>query len=453
MHPLIVRRAVYPLLEWKSGGRVRQYLADLEQSQWWVPERIRTQQWSGLETLLRHAHAHVPYYRALFDRCGIHPADVRSLEDFKQIPLLTKDVVRDQGHALRAGNIAGPFVERRTSGSTGIPLSVHVLPHTRDRWIAAFHRMLRWWGLDVGLRQIRLVNLHGKSRMTLLKQYWLMNQGEYSVFDMQESSLARLYDQLVRSRCEILSGYPSALTHFAVYVAARHHGPPLHLRAVQTTAEMLYPDMRALLERVFACPVIDEYGSSECGSLAGTCPSGSLHIAAENVLIEFEPAAAHENGGSRWELIVTDLHNLSMPMLRYRIGDLGAPGNPCPCGRGLPVLRMLAGRTEDLVTLPDGRKIDGAIFDSAVEALIGRGVPVRQFRAVQHALDDVEILVATDAPGHHALQELGVDIQRVLGSRVHVVVKPVDHIPAEPTGKLRRFVSRITSSADGRDAR
>jgi hypothetical protein len=113
---------------------------------------------------------------------------------------------------------------------------------------------------------------------------------------------------------------------------------------------------------------------------------------------------------------------------------------------------MLAGRTEDLVTLPDGRKIDGAIFDSAVEAMVGRGVPVRQFRAIQHGPDNIEVLVATDARGHQALHELGLDIQRALGARVHVAVTPVDHIPVEPTGKLRRFVSRVMASSGSPDA-
>jgi phenylacetate-CoA ligase len=277
-----------------------------------------------------------------------------------------------------------------------------------------------------------------------------MNHGEYSVFRLDEGALERLYRQALRSRCEVLFGYPSALTHFAQYVAARGGGERLRLKAVSTTAELLYPDQRALLHRVFQCPVIDEYGASECGYLAGECPAGSRHITAENALIEFSPV---EDGAGLAELIVTDLTNLAMPLIRYRIGDLGTAGPPCPCGRGLPVLRLGVGRTEDLVTLPDGRKIDGAVFGDAVERLAAAGVPVKQFRAVQHRADDIEILVATDQSSHPALAVLSSEIQRRLGAPVSVRVRAVDRIPVERTGKLRRFISFVGSDRPGAPVR
>ncbi len=442
MHPLIARRVVHPFLQWKSGGRVHEYLRQLEHSQWFAPAELRALQAARLRTLLEHAYRSVPYYRQVFTERGLHPRDVRGPEDLPALPVLSKAVIRDNPAALRAENARGPFVERRTSGSTGIPLAVFVFPHTRDAWVAATLRTRRWWGIDVGTRQITLINPHGKSRWTLLKQYWLMNHGEHSVFRLDVEALERLHGQLRRSRCEVLLGYPSALTHFAQYMLSRHGEAAVRLKAVCTTAEMLYADQRALLQRAFGCPVVNEYGSSETGYLAGECPAGSLHIALENAVIEFAPTA---DGAGEAELLVTDLGNFAMPLLRYRIGDLGALGADCTCGRGLPVLQLVAGRTEDLVTLPDGRKADGSIFGVAVEHLVAQGVPVKQFRALQHRLDYIEVLVATDQPNHPALRQLPARLREELHPRLTVTVTPVDRIPVEPTGKLRRFVSLLAS--------
>jgi len=446
MHPMIARRVVHPLLQWKSGGRVREYLHQLEHSQWYTPAELEALQAARLRTLLDHAYRSVPYYRRAFTERGLHPSDVRGPQDLTALPVLSKAVIRDDPAALRAEGARGPFVERRTSGSTGIPLAVYVHPHTRDAWAAAAMRTRRWWGVDVGTRQITLINPHGKSRWTLLKQYWLMNHGEYSVFRLDEGALERLRRELRRSRYEVLLGYPSALTYFAQYVLSRHGEGAVRLKAVCATAEMLYPDQRALLQRAFGCPVVNEYGSSETGYLAGECPAGSLHSAVENAVIEFAPTGG---GAGEAELLVTDLGNFAMPLIRYRVGDRGAIGADCACGRSLPVLQLVAGRTEDLVTLPDGRKTDGSIFSVAVERLVAQGVPVKQFRALQHRPDYIEVLVATDQPDHPALRQLSARIQKLLHPSVAVVVSPVDRIPVESTGKLRRFVSLLATEDAG----
>ncbi|MGH2453010.1 MAG: phenylacetate--CoA ligase family protein [bacterium] len=424
---------------------MRPLLAELERSQYFPPERLRAEQWTRLARLLEHAYTHAPYYREQFKRQGLHPRDLRALDDLSALPPLTKETVRDCPGDLLADDVTGPLVERRTSGSTGIPLVVSVYPHTRNAWSAAARRGHRWWGVDLGSRQIKLINPRGKSRRTKLKQQWLMNRAEYSVFELDEPTLERLYREAVRFRCEVLAGYPSALTHFAHYAAERGLRQ-LRLRAIFSTAEVLYPDQRALLEQTFGCPVINEYGASECGFLAGECREGRLHITAENAVIEFEPLDGGD--GEARGLLITDLTNTAMPLIRYRVGDLGAPGEPCPCGRGLPVLDLRVGRTEDLVTLPDGRKVDGAIFGETVEALITRGAAIKQFRAIQHDRGHIEVLVATGDSDGRVAEDLTERLQAVLGRGMTITVRAVERIPVEPTGKLRRFVSHL----DGRSS-
>lgn len=443
MHPVIARRVIFPLMQWKDGGQTGPLLKALERSEGLSLDALLVLQRERLTRLLDHAYRRAPYYRELFHQHGLRPSDVSRLEDLDRLPVLPKETVRDRGPSLMAEGAGERLIERRTSGSTGIPLVVYVAPATRDAWGAAARRTQRWWGLQIGMRRIKLINPRGKATRTLRRQEWLMNHAEHSVFELDEPSLERLYQRAVRFRCEILGGYPSALVYFAQYVATRGAGR-LALRAIATTAEVLFPDQQQLLERVFGCPVINEYGSSECGFLAGTCPSGSLHIAAENAVVEFVPVAG-DQGGEACELIVTDLTNTAMPLIRYRIGDLGAPGDPCACGRALPVLRLRVGRTEDLVTLPDGRKVDGAVFGQAVEELVERGVLVKQFRAIQHTLDHVEVLIALDGADPAVPDQLAGRLRELLGARLTITVRPVPHIPVERSGKLRRFVSLVNA--------
>ncbi len=444
MHPALARRVVYPLLQWKGQGQVLPLLAELERSQWHGREELAELQWVKLAALLHHAYRHVPYYRALFQARDLHPRDLVGLEDYARLPALRKETVRDRRRELTAEGARGPIVERRTSGSTGIPLAVAVSPRARDAWTAAALRARRWWGVQLGARQLSLIHPHGKARGTLTRQALLMNHTEQSVFHLEERTLARLDRQLRRGRYDVLVGYPSALGRVAQLLAERGVVGGVRLRAVLTTAEVLHPDQRALLERVFGCPVINSYGTAESDHMAVECPEGRMHIAAENVLIEISQRGADNGERPPGELLITDLNNHVMPLLRYRIGDLGELGPACPCGRSLPVLRLREGRTEDLLILPDGRTMDGAIFDAAVEDLIRLGVGVRQFRAVQHAPDHIEVLVATPDRDHQALPGLADRLQAMLGTRLRVVVRPVDLIPVDPTGKLRRFISLLS---------
>src|SRR3990172_3208075 len=182
------------------------------------------------------------------------------------------------------------------------------------------------------------------------------------------------------------------------------------------------------MARAFGCPVVDEYGSAENGLIAVECPEGRLHIVAENVYLEYRPVSPQ--GGEISEILVTNLRNGAMPFIRYAIGDLGGPvAAPCPCGRGLPLLGLAGGRTADVVVLPDGRFVDST-------ALV---------RAMEH-LPRFAVLLAAEH-GEGMAEVVRRDFHRILGFPASVDVRLVDEIPPEPTGKLRRFVSRLVHPA------
>ncbi len=441
-HPWLVRHVTYPLWQRRHGGTVLPTLARLERTQWLPPVELETLQVSRLRPLLTHAYAHSPFYKDAFSSAGVGPQDIQTLADLRHLPVLEKADLRDHcGSLVTNGSPLCTLVKRQTSGSTGIPVVLWAGPRARDAWVAAGFRLLRWWDVNIGDRRLTLISRHNLTRRGWLKQYAFANVLEYSAMDLSEAALARVYDRLTRGSVRLLMGYPSSLAYLAQYVISSGGARRLTLRAVVTTGEVLHGDQRVLLRRAFRCPVVDEYGSSETGHIAGECPQGRMHIAAENVVVECERS-------DPGELLITDLTNVAMPLIRYRIGDLGALGEPCPCGRGLPVLHLRVGRTADLVVLPGGRRMDFSVFAGVFEDVAARGIPLRQYRVIQHAVDHFEVLLAGPARLSGAEDLVRQRIQLALQARVNVAVRVVADIPPDPTGKRRRFISQDAGPAE-----
>jgi len=438
MHPALVRHIVKPLLNRIDRRQATGPFLALEQSQWFSPEAIRDLQWAKLRALLRHAYADVPYYREVFHRLGAAPEDFRRPEDLKGFPTLTKLIVRDRGQDLLADR-PERLLRRVTSGSTGIPLQTYIDRSCQDWWLAAERRRRRWWGIDIGTREAKLIT-HHQSRKRFLASYLLLNEASYFSGDLSEAGLRRVTRQLVRFRPASLRGRPSVLAYYAQFLL--DHFPAaarLRLKAVSCTAELLYPDQRAVVREAFRCPVVNEYGSTENELLAVECPHGRMHIMAENHLLEYRSLSSGEAGIT--EILVTDLNNYGMPFIRYELGDLGSPlDERCPCGRGLPLLNLRGGRTADLAITPGG-VLDPAVFARIFEAIgLGR---VRRFQVIQETLDRFTLLIAGEGAAV-PVEEITNRFRRVLGSRTFLEIRVVPAIADEPSGKLRRFVSRVS---------
>jgi phenylacetate-CoA ligase len=438
MHPALVRHIVKPLLNRIDGRQATGPFLALEQSQWFSPEAIHDLQWTKLRALLRHVYTSVPYYREVFHRLGASPEDIQRPEDLKGFPTLTKQIVRDRGQDLVA---EGPLrlLRRVTSGSTGIPLQTYIDRGCQDWWLAAERRRRRWWGIDIGTREAKLITSH-LSRKRFLACYLLLNEASYFCGDLSEAGLRRLTRQLIRFRPASLRGRPSVLAYYGQFLL--DHVPvgagPMP-KVVSCTAELMYPDQRAVMREAFRCPVVNEYGSTENELLAVECPQGRMHIMAENHLLEYRPVSGGDAGIT--EILVTDLNNYGMPFIRYELGDVGSPlDDRCPCGRGLPLLDLRGGRTADLAITPGG-VLDPGVFARIFEAVgIGR---VRRFQVIQEALDRFTLLIAGDG-GAVPVEEITHRFRRVLGPGAFLEIRIVVEIPDEPSGKLRRFVSRLT---------
>ena len=239
---------------------------------------------------------------------------------------------------------------------------------------------------------------------------------------------------LQRERPNYLLIYPSALRALLIYCRDRRITFP-DLRQVRTLSEPLSEELHQLCRDTWGVKIVDSYSAQETGYLAIQCPEeGAYHVQAETVLLEVidnagRPCAPGEVG----EVVVTPLHNFAMPMLRYAVGDLAELGEPCPCGRGLPVLKRILGRVRDMLVYPDGRKAWAQLGTTQFTRFAG----LRQFQVVQHAVDHLEIQLVADAelsPQDEA--ELREVVQRRSGHAFPIRFTYHDEIPRTAGGKF-----------------
>ncbi len=279
------------------------------------------------------------------------------------------------------------------------------------------------------------------SRKSMVRRY-LYNEAAFRSVDLSEAGVRRVLGEVTRFHPVSLRGLPTQLTHMARLLLEHPDWDRPHLNVVWTSGEVIYEDQRTAVGRGFRSPVANEYGSTENGLIAAECREGRMHVTAENHYLEFRPVAP---GADLYEMYVTDLNNYGMPFIRYAIGDLGRPvAGRCPCGRGLPLLDVQSGRVSDVAVTPDGRYFDSNVFVRVLErAERGR---VRQFQILQEAVDRFTVLVSADRLDGLA-EEIGAGFRRILGPGPMVEVRRVDAIPRDPSGKLRRFVSRLDHPA------
>jgi phenylacetate-CoA ligase len=243
----------------------------------------------------------------------------------------------------------------------------------------------------------------------------------------------------------MLFGYPSALTVIAEH--AEKHGQVLSnlgIRVVFVTSERLYPEQREKISHVFGCKVANGYGGRDAGFIAHECPEGGMHISAEDILVEIVDGDGKAQApGAAGEIVVTHMATQSFPFIRYRTGDVGVlDDRQCPCGRGLPMIKEIQGRTTDFVVAHDGTVMHGLALVYIVRDLPG----VAKFKIVQESVDCTKVSLVVDAQFDRKKEaHIKSAMQQRLGSVVRIDVEFVDDIAAEASGKYRYVISKVAA--------
>jgi len=394
----------------------------LEVTQWWHPAHLKELQLSRLRQLLMHAAAHVPYYRELFQARGFKPGEMGTLADLARLPLLDKSIIRTHTDMLKSEQAQG-LARFNTGGSSGEPLIFYIGKERVSHDVAAKWRATRWWDVDIGDREIVVwgspIELGAQDGIRALRDR-LLRTRLLPAFEMSEKKLDGFLDEICAVRPKMLFGYPSALSHIARHAVARgRRMDGLGIKVAFVTSERLYDEQRAQISKTFGCPVANGYGGRDAGFIAHECPAGSMHITAEDIIVA-----------------IVDAQGLPLPE-----GEAGVIGvKLCSCGRGLPILKEIQGRSTDFVVARDGKVMHGLAL-----IYVLRDLPwISKFKIIQENLDLTRVLiVANTRLEPQDSENIKAAFRSRLGQEVNIVVEEVTEIPAERSGKFRYVVSKI----------
>ena len=435
--------AVWPAVPASGGAAILAALFQLEHSQWWKPAQHWARQREQLRLLLRHAADTCPYYaNSLPAAVSTLPQDF-SEQQFRKLPILRRVDIQNNYDAIVSGNPPGGHGRPQggvSSGSTGEPIRFLTTQLSTFFWQAINLRDHLWHRRDFGLK---LATIRAGAERVEMRN-WFGDVGETTLetgpciqIPMHSSTREQAREAITEDPA-YLTGYPNNLAGVLEQVD-RLGGKLPGLRQVRSFGEAVKPEFRNYVKLRWNVPLIDLYSTREAGYLALQCPdTEDYHLQSEVAYIEVldeldRPCRPGETG----RVVVTPLHNFAFPLIRYELGDYAEVGAVCSCGRGLPVIRRILGRSRNLMKLRDGRTFWPVFGVSGFLEI----VPIRQFQFVQRSYDELELKLVTgrELTGEERVR-FGEYILENLGYRFRLVWTFLPEIPQDPGGKFEDFI-------------
>lgn len=418
----------------------------IRRNQWRRPDELAAMQVRALRRLIAHAYAKVPYYHDLFKSSGIVPGQIAALDDLRDLPILTKDIIlANYPDGIIASDVDWTECSARmTSGSSGKKLDV-VLDHS----VAELYRLMQLRQLiDVGYKpwdKIAYVRFSPPVTSIMLQKVNLFRR----FFIPLEWEPAQQAAEIFRIRPQVVNAYPSVLYLLAKSIG-KDDGALLGLKFLLSNSELLTAHVREYLEDVFQCKVYDDYSCLEFSAIAFECRMQNLHVAADNVIVEvLDDDGCRVPPGVPGRIVVTSLNNYSMPYIRYEIGDVGALSDKaCPCGRSFPTLESIVGRCDDFLVMPSGELIDPQTVVFQIETI----PEVKEFRVVQQEDQSLVVSIVPErtVEFRKIREEIGVKLDVLFNSTLRVEVIETRALDRGPTGKHRSIVSRTSHQGRAR---
>lgn len=444
----------------RYGPPYERILAEIAEHDKWSTEQFIDYQRQQLYFLIQHASEKVPYYRKIFAEAGINPKSVTGVECLQQLPILEKEIIRSQPENLLDETLdIKKLVRSHTSGTTGTPLNLYRDVRLNSAMFAYFDARCRE---VAGMRRRRnpsvslgghLVAAPGRTR----PPFWVHNrrwkQLYMSSYHLSPKYLGYYVNELRKFKADYIEGYPSSVYAIAKYIVDNNL-EPIAFKACFTTAETLFDYHRRAIEEAFGCRTYNQYGCAEMAIFAAECPAGSMHLSPEIGLVEVvDDEDRPVPDGQVGQLICTSLINWTQPLIRYRLGDLGAlKTGRCSCGSRLPMLGSMEGRTDDVLVTSDGRQ-----FSRITPILKG----VKGIVESQIIQNDYDKFVIRIMPGKGYTEASGREVAANLTNRVgkaDIRVEIVEKIERTSAGKLRTVICNLPKKTtnseadnDGRD--
>ncbi len=449
----LLRRLFLPaLLKRDDRSSALAHWESLKKSQHWPRQQLLDYQWQKLTALLEHAYKTCPYYTRIFNERNLTPSSIKSVEDLRLLPILTRhdlydykdDLVssqfrQDQLQQYSTGGTTGQrAVSHRNQESFNIKLG---LQWRHEGWMGRMpcDKMIQLWPANMDF-----VEEPGWKEQ--IKDRYFMRCLMYQAGSAREEELRNVVAGFKSFKPEFIKVFPSALQKLAEHLVETNDSIP-KVRGILSTGEPLYDSTRTLFENVFQTDVYDMYGTREVGNTACQCPEGKgLHIAMETQIVEFVKNGRPVEYGEEGEMLITDLTNYGAPMIRYQINDYGVPmKGDCACGRGLAVMSNAVGRIADDIVAPDGTRHSGHVL--GVVLTFEGPMLVGQMQIEQHSLHDYLIRVTNKpVPTQDKFDYITDAIRKLVRAEVKIEFEVVDRIPREKSGKVRYVINKLSEA-------
>ena len=438
----MLKKVVRSLLSTVRGNDFKEQYTEIEAIV--TEDKLSTFQEKYLQRLLLHTYCNVPYYHNIFDEISIIKNSKVDLSKFSEIPILTKEIIREhRGELVSKDYTSRKWYYNSSGGATGEPVRF-IQDDLYRKWGNATSH---YWYKDIlGISEpsVKRVILWGSERdlfqggmgWKVKIMNWLTNTVFLNSFKMTEQDMEHYVDIINSHKPNFIRGYAGSLYELCKY--AQRKGMKIHSpKLVVAAAEILTDEMREKIETVFGTKVYDHYGSRETNNLAGECQEGLMHVFAFHNYVEVvdnhnQPVKEGEEG----KVIVTNLHNYSMPFIRYEIGDMAVLGrNRCKCGNVLPTLKKVIGRITDGFILENGTTIPAEYFIHLIGVVCNKGF-IRKFQVIQEDYQKVRILVIPERIIEESeKKDIEDKIKLVMGQGCQVTWDFVDEIPKTLQGK------------------
>jgi len=445
----IMAKPLSMLVNRLEGNKMWRYVSEVERICSSSKDKILFEQWDRLLRIIQFAYEKIPFYRVRFTKAGITPKSIQRPDDLLKIPPLTRDDIRRNQNALLNPSFnPNQLIETATGGTTDSPIHLFLDRACLDQRRAATHVFFGWFGNRPGDSMAFLwgaqqdfsteKTIKNRIRQCLCGRT-LFLPSSYLNDDIMWS----YYKKLIEFRPKILQAYPTPLHIFADFL--ERNKLELSIKNINVAAEHLYEHQRQKIEAVFGTKIFNWYGAREIGHIATECSEhNGMHINSFGVYIEILKNDKHvydETG----EIIITDLLNKAMPLIRYKIGDIGSLANRnCPCGSNLPLIDEITGRHADAFKKRDNTFVSGV-------ALTGRIIKehngIKKLQIIQKNYEDFQLnIVKGEDYSEEKLYKLEEQICQFMKEPLNFDIHFVDDIPPEKSGKVLFCKSEITPS-------
>lgn len=420
--------------------QILKYLLEIDRNLKMGESELKSYQDSKLRRIISHAFQTVFYYRELLKKNKIDPSSIQGISDLNRLPIINKDILREVPFKERISQsyLGKPLCSYFTSGSTGKPFKIYLSEEHDKKRVANLYRIFFLHGYNIFDKTARVVGMVEKVRKRWFHRLGLLRKVKVPY----DCSVADQVQFILNYKPEIIEAYPNRLNLIAQHIGDNHItiSKP---KAIITSSETLFPDIRMRIEDVFGVEVTNVYDSWEFGQIAWECQKHKgLHLNSDSLIVQIVKDNMELEDGERGEIVVTDLDNYAMPLIRYNIGDIGIKTREkCDCGIAFPMLESVLGRSNDFVFSPGGEKIFPLIIDQIVRDHKG----ISEYQIIQNSLGTliVEMVVSKDYDYDSDVQ-IRQKLKDLYQFKEIVINHPV-HIKRTDTGKFKSVICNYHS--------